>query len=214
MELKEFIFSNLLGGIDKTMALGVRFRMLIGAMRQGTHLLQDHIEEPLPLGEMIRITNSRLLRRWWSLNLPSEPMDLPFCCHGRNDIENSTPAPGETRLAPGDNQGPPPDASDDWSTGSNNGQSSDGYRPESSAAAAKRTTSSRTTRSRNTTKKSRRTQPINWADVGESEPESASVPNRPVRTPGPWRPIVPSVPGRVGKDGQARRPSFVNTPGL
>jgi len=41
-----------------------------------------------------------------------------------------------------------------------------------------------------------------------------SVPNRPVRTPGPWRPIVPSVPGRVGKDGWARRPSFVNTPGL
>jgi len=31
-----------------------------------------------------------------------------------------------------------------------------------------------------------------------------SVPNRPVRTPGPWRPIVPSVPsvpGGVGKDG-------------
>jgi len=30
----------------------------------------------------------------------------------------------------------------------------------------------------------------------------ASVPNRPVRTPGPWRPIVPSVPGGVGKDGR------------
>ena len=28
-----------------------------------------------------------------------------------------------------------------------------------------------------------------------------SVPNRPVRTPGPWRPIVPSVPGGVVKDG-------------
>ena len=38
-----------------------------------------------------------------------------------------------------------------------------------------------------------------------------SVPNRPVRTPGPWRPIVPSVPGRVGKDGRARRPSLLNT---
>jgi len=42
----------------------------------------------------------------------------------------------------------------------------------------------------------------------------SSVPNRPVRTPGPWRPIVPSVPGRVGTDGQARRLSFVNTAGL
>ena len=29
----------------------------------------------------------------------------------------------------------------------------------------------------------------------------SSVPNRPVRTPGPWRLIVPSVPGGVGKDG-------------
>ena len=27
-----------------------------------------------------------------------------------------------------------------------------------------------------------------------------SVPNRPVRTPGPWRPLVPSVPGAAGKD--------------
>jgi len=34
-----------------------------------------------------------------------------------------------------------------------------------------------------------------------------SVPNSPVRTAGPWRPIVPSVPGGVGMDGRARRPS-------
>ena len=47
-----------------------------------------------------------------------------------------------------------------------------------------------------------------------SHVEETSVPNRPVRTLGPWCPIVPSVPGRVGKDGQARRPSFVNTAGL
>ena len=42
-------------------------------------------------------------------------------------------------------------------------------------------------------------------------PLTISVPNRPVRTPGPWRPIVPSVPGRVGKDGRARRPSSIMT---
>ena len=47
-----------------------------------------------------------------------------------------------------------------------------------------------------------------------AERGAASVPNRPVRTPGPWRPTVPPVPGRVGKDGWARRPSFVNTPRL
>ena len=38
-----------------------------------------------------------------------------------------------------------------------------------------------------------------------------SVPNRPVRTTGPWRPIVPSVPRRVGKDGRAWRPFLINT---
>jgi len=58
IELTEPTFPNLLAGIDKTMALGVRFRMLIGAMRQGTRLLQDDPEEPLQLAEMIRITNS------------------------------------------------------------------------------------------------------------------------------------------------------------
>ena len=52
---------------------------------------------------------------------------------------------------------------------------------------------------------------IRGRDVGSDERitalTQASVPNRPVRTPGPWRPIVPSVPGRVGKDGLAKRPS-------
>jgi len=107
-------------------------------------------------------------------------MDLLFCCHRRNDTEDSTPPPGEIRFTPHDNRGPPPDASDDGSAGSHDRQSSYGPQPELSAAAAKRTTSTRTTRSGNTTKKTRRTDHINWANVGESEPESsgtqASVP--------------------------------------
>jgi len=180
MELTEATFPNLLAGIDKTMAPGVGFPMLIGATRQGTPLRQDDPEEPLPLAERIRITNSRLVRIWWSLNPPSEPMDLLSCCHRRNDTEDSTPPPGEIRFAPHDNRGPPPDASDAGSAGSDDGQSSDGHQPVSSAVAAKRTTLSRTTRSGNTTKKTRRTPRIHWADVGESEPEpsgtQASVP--------------------------------------
>jgi len=58
MELTEPTFPNLLVGIDKTMAPGVGFHMLIGARRQGTRLLQDDPVVPLPLAEMIRITNS------------------------------------------------------------------------------------------------------------------------------------------------------------
>jgi len=81
MELTEPTFPNLLAGIDKTTAPAVVFRMLIGTARQGTRLLQDDREEPLLLAEMIRITNSQLVRIWWSLNTPSEPMDLLFYCH-------------------------------------------------------------------------------------------------------------------------------------
>jgi len=180
MELTARTFPNLLAGIDKTMVPGVGFRMLIGSTRLGTRLLQDDQEERLPLAEMIRITNCRLVRIWWSLNPPSKPMDLLFGCHRRNDTEDSTPAPGEIRFAPSDNRGPPPDASDDGSAGTYDGKSSDAHQPESSAAAAKRTTSTWTTRSGNTTKKTGRTHCINWADIGESEPESsgtqASVP--------------------------------------
>jgi len=180
MELTEPTFPNLQAGIDKTMALGVGFRMLIGTTRQGLRLRQADPEKPLPLAEMIPITNSRLVRIWWSLNPPSERIDLLFGCHRRNDMEDSTPAPRKIWFAPRDNRGPPPDASDDGSASSDDGQSSDGYQPESSAAAAKRTTSTRTTRSGNTTQKTRRTHRINWAEVGESEPESsctqASVP--------------------------------------
>jgi len=136
MELTALTFPHLLAGIGKTMAPGVGFRILIGTTRQGTCLLQDDLEKPLPLAGMIRITNSWLVRIWCSLNPPSEPMDLIFCCHRRNDTEDSTPPPGKIRFAPRDNRGPPPDDSDDGSAGSDDGQSSDGHQPELSAAAA------------------------------------------------------------------------------
>ena len=53
MELTEHTFPNLLAGIDKAMVLGVGFGLLIGATRQGTPLLLDNPEEPLPLPQMI-----------------------------------------------------------------------------------------------------------------------------------------------------------------
>jgi len=172
MELTESTFPHLLAGIDKAMAPGVGFRMLIGTTRQGTSLLQQDPEEPLPLAEIIQITNSPLVGICWSLNPPGEPMDLRFCSHRRNDREDTTPPPGEIRFAPHDNRGSTPDPTDDGSAGSDDGQSSDGHQPESSAAAAKGTRSTRTTRSGNTTKKTGRTHRINWADFCESEPES------------------------------------------
>jgi len=103
-------------------------------------------------------------------------MDLLFCCYRRNDTEDSTPPPGEIRFAQRDNRGPPPDASDDVSAGSDDGQSSDGHQPESFATAAKRTTSTSTTRSGHSIKKTGQTPRINWTDDGESEPESSDTP--------------------------------------
>jgi len=167
MELTELTLPNQLAGIDKAIALGVGFRMLIGAKRQGTPLRQADAEEPLPLAEMMRITNGPLVRIWWSLNPPREPMDLLFGCHQRNNTEDSTLPTGEIRVAARDNRGRPQDTSDDGSAASDDGQRSDGHRPELTAIAAKRTTSSRTTRSGITTKKTRRTQRLNWVDLGE-----------------------------------------------
>jgi len=169
MELTEPTLANLLAGIDRILSRGFGYRMLIGATGKGTRLLRDDPEELLPLAEMIRITNSRHVRIWWSLNPPSEPIDLLFCAHSSTNTEDSTPAPGDLRFNPRDNQCTPSD--EQWPS-SDEEPNSDGHQPESSAAAAKRTTSSRTTRSGNTTKKTERTQRINWADVGESEPES------------------------------------------
>jgi len=106
MELTQPTFSNLLAGIDKTMGPGVGFRMVMGVTRQDTRLLQDDPEKPLPHVAMIRITNTRLVRISWSLNPPSEPMDLLFCCHRRNDTEDSTPRSGQIRFAASDNGAP------------------------------------------------------------------------------------------------------------
>jgi len=150
MELTEPTISKLLAGIDTPIAPGVGFRMFIGATRQDTRLMQDDTEEPLPLAEMIRITNSRLVRIWWSLNPPSKPRDLLFCCHRRNDTEDSAPRPGEILFAAHDHRSTASDPWDDGSAGRDDAQSLDGYQPETSTAAAKRTTSTRTTRSCNT----------------------------------------------------------------
>jgi len=64
MDLTEPTSPNLLAGIDKNMAQGVGFRMLIGTTSQGTCLLPDDPEELLLRAEMIGITNSPLVRIW------------------------------------------------------------------------------------------------------------------------------------------------------
>ena len=173
MEQTEPTLTSRLAAIDRTLARGIRFRMLVGTMRRGTGLLQDDHEEPLLLAEMIRLRNTRPIRTWWSLNRPSEPIDLLFCCHRTTDTEDGTPPPpDDIGFAPRGNRVSSPHNSDEGSAGSDDEQSSDGDQPESSTTAAGRTTSSRTTRAGNTGRNTLRMHRINWADVGESDPES------------------------------------------
>jgi len=89
----------------------------------------DAPEKPLPLAEMIRITNSRHVCIWWSLNPPREPKDLLRCAHRSTNTEDSTPAPGALWFDPRDNQGTPSD--EEWPS-SDEERNSDGHQPESS----------------------------------------------------------------------------------
>ena len=157
MELTEPTLANLLAAIDRILSCGFGYRMLIGTTGQDRGLLRADPEKPLPLAEIIRITNSRHVRIWWSVNPPSKPMDLPFCAHHSTNTKDSTPAPGDLWFDPHDNRGTPSD--EEWPSRDEE-LNFDGHPPESSTAAAKRTTSSRTTRSANTTKKTGRTHSI------------------------------------------------------
>ena len=107
MEISEPTLANLLAGIDRILSRGFGYRMLVGVTGQATRLLRDDPEERFPLAEMIRITNSRHVRIWLSLNPPIEPMDLLFCAHRSTNTEDSIPAPGNLRFDPRENRGTP-----------------------------------------------------------------------------------------------------------
>ena len=137
MEHTEPTLTSLLAAIDRTLAHGIRFRMLIGTTRWGTRLLQDDPEKPLPLAEMIQIRNTRHISIWWSLNQLSELMDLLFCCHCTTDTEDGTPPlPNDIEFASRGNRGSSPHNSNEGSAGSDDEQSSNSDQPESSATAA------------------------------------------------------------------------------
>ena len=137
MEQTLHTLTSLLAAIDRTLAHGIRFHMLVGTTRRGTCLLQDDSEEPLPLAEMIGLRYTRHIRIWCSLNRPSKPIDLLICCHRTTDTEDGTPPPpNDIGFARHGNQGPSLHNAYEWSTGSDDEQSSDGNQPESSTTAA------------------------------------------------------------------------------
>jgi len=62
MEMTEPTMRNVFLCIDRVLARGYRYCLLVGATRHGTRMLLDDAEELLPVAEMISIRNSRHVR--------------------------------------------------------------------------------------------------------------------------------------------------------
>ena len=159
LEMAEPTIDNVLEEIDRVLERGYGYRVLIGATREGTRMLLNDPDEPLPLGEMVPLLSDRDVRIWWSTNILNEPMDLLFYGHRQTADEDDTPSPVSLSFSRRNNRGPSPDKSQ-----SSDDSSEDGMNPESSAAAAKRGTRSTRTNSMKKTGMVRRSGP---ADVDE-----------------------------------------------
>ena len=111
-EMTEPILQNVRDGIDSVLERGHGYRALVGATKQGTGLLHEDPEQPLPLAEMIPISTDVDVRTWWAMNTQSDPMDMLFYGH-RTQGEDGTPAPVGFDFASRHNRDPSPDGSQD-----------------------------------------------------------------------------------------------------
>ena len=153
-------FDRVLEEIYRVLERGYEYRVLVGATTEGTRMLWNDPDEPLPLGEMVPLLSARDVRIWWSTNPLNEPMDLLFYGHRQRADEDETPSPVSLSFSRRNNRGPSPDKSQS----SDDDSSEDGMNPESSAAAAKPGTRSTTMNSMKKTGIVRRSGP---ADVDE-----------------------------------------------
>ena len=80
-EMTEPTLQNVRDGIDSVLEHGHGYRAPVGAMKQGTGLLHEDPEQPLPLAEMIPISTDVHIRTWWAMSMQSEPMDMLFYGH-------------------------------------------------------------------------------------------------------------------------------------
>jgi len=91
-EMTEPTLQNVRDGIDSVLETGHGYCALVGAMKQGTGLLHEDPEQPLPLAEMFPILTDVHVRTWWAMNTQSEPIDMLFNCHCTKEGDG-TPAP-------------------------------------------------------------------------------------------------------------------------
>ena len=172
-EMTEPTLPNVGDGIDSVLERGHRYLALVGAMKQGTGLLHDDPEQPLPLAQMIPISTDAHICTWWAMNTPSEAMDMLF--YGRcTKKEDGTPAPVGFDFASGHNRDTSPDGSQD-SDGSEDDNDDDddnmavGNQPELSTASARRAPN------RSTAQGTGAVHPSHSADVDELESDSDAV---------------------------------------
>ena len=63
-EITEPTLQNVCDGIDSVIERGHGYCALVAATKQGTHLLHEDQEQPLPLAEMITISTDAHVRTW------------------------------------------------------------------------------------------------------------------------------------------------------
>jgi len=132
LEMAELTFDNVLKEIDSVLERGYGYRVLVGATREGTRMLRNDPDKPLPLGEMVPLRSDRDVRIWWSTNTLNEPMDLLSYGHRQTADEDETPSAVSLSFSHRNNRSPSPDKSQ-----SSDGSSEDGMNPDLSVAAAK-----------------------------------------------------------------------------
>jgi len=91
--MTEPTFDNVLEEIDRVLEREYGYRVVVGATREGTRMLRNDPDEPLPLGQMVPLLSDRDVRIWWSTNTLNEPMDLLFYGHPQTADEDETPSP-------------------------------------------------------------------------------------------------------------------------
>jgi len=109
LEMAEPTFHNVLQAIDRVLECGYRYRVLVGATREGTRMLRNDPDKPLPLGEMVLHLSHWDIRIWRSMNTLNEPMDLLFYGHCQTADEDDIPSPVSLSFSRRNNTGPSPD---------------------------------------------------------------------------------------------------------
>jgi len=89
--MSESPMRNLFVWMDRVLAQGDGYSLLVGRTRHDTGMRLEDPEEPLLVVEMISIGNSRHVHLWWSMNSPSKRVEWLCRSHCTRGEEGSSP---------------------------------------------------------------------------------------------------------------------------